>query len=689
MKKIKYVVVWALIASWITMLFSGCSADVETIAEKPKGINSKNASDSLIQVAGDDEFSLWLNPKTCEMSVKKQDVLYTVVQDELNAEEQGAVAVKLQSHLLVSYINDSNATFEAVSKISCIGRGTYKYEKVSNGIRIIFDFSRDREQFVIPVDFILDNGELIAKICSEDIIEYGTSRIFSISLLPGFFYGQPDQEGEFFLPDGSGSLMDFTLYNDKVSTVKLEVYGRDLALSTAKVSTNAQICRLPVYGVIKNRNSVLSVIEEGDSLAKVVVNPAKNSVPVANVYAEFRYRALDTVVLADQSFKATSTTISAQKPEKTSYSVRYMFLNGNSKYDGLAFKYREYLGGKSNADSRRIYIDTYGAVKKKTSTIGIVYDKLYKVTDFDDLSKMSDVFKNCGGVSVTYLLNGFHAGGYGNGLTVSADISGVTGGKKALKTFKESLNSGDRIYLGGEFFCDEKQNIFSNYACNLYNQVISRRYYSKALLIEEKELAQPFVKHSKSLTIFNSYIKSAEKLPIDGFVFNDIGNELYGDFDRKNDIGRNTAAGMQIEMLANLNNGMKVVNGANAYTFGSITESINTPVESSKYIFETRSVPFIQIALSGVVNMVSEPLNMQSDIESSFIKNIALGMGIQFRLTGEENNEFKNTKLKFLYNSSFYEWEKTVEEYAIRFAQISEKIGNSIIEDLESPKEGI
>lgn len=677
-----------LIAALAFLVCGGCAPQAAAPGEKPSDIKTSGAADQLEPVAGDESFSLWINKKTCQMEIRDGDTAYTAVWGELPEElEQNAVGPKLQSHLLVSYINDSNSASETSSKVSSVGRGTYKIETIANGIRITFDFSREREQFVIPVEYVLEGRELKATVCTRDIVEYGVNRITAISLLPGFFSGAREEEGELLLPDGSGAVMDFGQRNKGVLPVKMEVYGRDPALNLAKVVSNKEACRLPVYGMSKGGSGVLAVLEEGAPLARIVCNPVKADMPAGNVYPEFRYRAMDTVTLADQSFKSKDSTVSAPVPETSAYGVRYLFETGRPGYESLALRYREYLrAGDGTAGPRGVYVESFGAVAKKASLLGVVYDRVEAVTTFDDLTAMAERLREAGEVPCTFLLEGFHSGGYGAGATSKADILGVTGGRVGLTAFTEALGDTGKVYLGGQFACDSREKPFGAYAKSIFSETLFRNVYSLSLGIKEEEWGQPLFKNAKALEQAESYLRSVAGLPVDGVYFTDMGSELYSDFDKDRPVGRDQAMALQKALLDTAaRQGAVAVDGANAYALDAAAAALNVPFESSHFTLETRSVPFLQVALSGVTDLVARPLNNQADMESAFIRTAALGMSLQFRLTGRDNLAYKETRLSSLYDTGFAGWEEAVSQYTARFAEISARLGDSEITACVSP----
>ena len=676
MKKRRLVYVLACVILVFNM--ASCTAESEAATgTQPGGIKMSAPSGEETLFAEDDSFSLWVNEATSEVVIKDGEVRYPVFVPEDEAINSGTL-LKLQSHLVVEFINENNSRSEANSKVSAVNRNTYLITKIKNGVRITFDFSRDKEQFVIPVDYTIENRSLTVSVQGSEIVEYGKNRIASFSLLPGFLSGRPVDNGAVILPDGSGALVDFSVKNSGMAALKLPVYGRDPALSLSKVSSDKEVCRMPVFGVTKGENGILGILEKGEALTNIVCQPAKADSPVTYVYPEFLYRALDTVTLADQSFKAKDSTLSARKPEASDYSVTYMFETGKPGYESLALRYRDFLnqGNLPEAPKRGLFIDAYGAVKKKSTFLGIVYDKLEAVTTFDQLSEMAGLVKSNGSPPLSFLLSGFQKGGYG-GTAMNAKMSGVTGGNSGLSELIKKTDTGG-VYIGAQLSADTKTRLFGPYVRSIFNEVVSRNTYSLALGKKLEDKAVPLFKAEKALKNAQAFLDSC-KQKASGAYLSDMGSELYSDYDKDNPLGRNMYQESQEALLKKAGGQKLALKGANAYAAIVAYAVTDVPLADSGYLLTAQAIPFMQIAFSGITDLVARPLNGSPDMEASFIRAAALGMSISFRFTGKENFDFKDTAISFLSNTCYKNWTEEIKTYSGRMSEVSAKIGSSAI----------
>ena len=630
--------------------------------------------------------SLWYCEKDAEIQIKKNDTSYIGVYKKSDLNFEGAAALKVQSHLTISYANDNNIV-QTTSKVSSINTKTYSVQEINNGVKFIFDFSKEKERFIIPIEYVLEKGTLKATICTDEIVEYGENKLISLSLLPALVSGFPDEEGNIILPDGIGAEVDFKVQPNVASTISMEVYGRDPALSTSRHLAEQQVCRLPVYGCTKDTSAILAIIEGGSSLATIKFEPSTETNPMAVCYPEFRYRTSDTVTLADQSFKSKIATMISENHEKKSFSVRYFFIDEKSDFTDLAFIYRDYLLSKKKNTTQAnpsIYIEVFGSVKEKDSFLGITYDRSVAVTTFEQLSEISDLLE---GNKLTFLLQGFGVGGYGK-LTKKLTAANICGGEKGLLDFKNKIGKDGEIYFGTQVMLDNKTSVFGDYAGNVFSQTITKNNFSLSLGTPLKTEEKPYFKSFKVEKNLNTLISKLGKTQYDGIYFNDVGSIVYSNYSENDYESREAAIDRQIKVLDKYskNNGKTIVSSANAYAVPYVTTITNVSVNSSCFINGAKEIPFLPLALSGVVEMVSEPINTNGN---NFLKAISYGMGIQFSLTGIDNFSLKETELAFLNGTEVNRLTEDIIDYADRFKKVSGAIKNSKIIGYKSLEDGV
>ncbi len=90
--------------------------------------------------------------------------------------------MNLYAQLIVSYIGDNGAADTTNNYVSAIRSGGILCERLENGVRFTFTF--EKEGFVIPVEYRLAAGRLIADIPLAHVQENGGAHLTEIQLLP-------------------------------------------------------------------------------------------------------------------------------------------------------------------------------------------------------------------------------------------------------------------------------------------------------------------------------------------------------------------------------------------------------------------------------------------------------------------------------------------------------------------------
>lgn len=683
--KIPLIVILAM-----ALLTSCAQITPESPVARPEGLEMRSASEQAQCVATFGTLSLWYKEQGAELMLQDSGESFPGTYTKEKLDFEGTAALKIQSQLLIRYANENNSISETTSIVSSVNRKTYTIQRLPNGVKFIFDFSREKEQFVIPVEYTLENGALRVKICTDEIVEYGKNRLVSIALLPGLMSGFPDEEGTIVLPDGIGAEVDFTVKSSGAPSISMDVYGRDPALTTSRRTAVQQVCRLPVFGTAKDEGGILAVIEDGASLASIQCDPATKENPVTCAYAEFRYRALDAVTLADQSFKAKEVSMLSTCKADTPFTVRYVVKRGKTNFADLAFLYRDYLLShqkKEQKTAASVYLQAFGSVKAKDSFLGVVYHHDIAVTTFEQMTEIARLVQ-AETEKATFLLQGFGKNGYG-ATTQSLTTVGASGGEKGLQKFQESLSENSAVYFGTQAMLDTKVRLQGQYAGNVFSEAIYENRFLRSLGTPVTAMQRPYFKHSVVENTIQKLIIDVADSTYDGIYFNDIGSIVFSDFHRNHSQSREQAVASQQNLLQEYREkfGNLIVSGGNAYALPYASVVTNVPLTSSRYLISSGEIPFVPLALSGVVQAVSVPIGAQdTDV---FIKACALGMGIQFSLTGVDNFALKETALSFLNGTEFFRLKDHILEYTRQFQSITDIVKDSRITGFVQPESGI
>lgn len=581
---------------------------------------------------------------------------------------EGNIKNEMSSQLLVDYVDDKNNKFSVSSRISSIKRGTYKIRKFKDGkgVQIDYDFSRESEQFIIPVKYQLSDKGLTTEVMFDKIEEYGITKITDITVLPYMLAGYQADNGYLLIPDGSGMIMDFSTGNKWAGTYEEMIYGRDYSKTLTKETSDKEIIHLPVYGAKIKNTAITAIIVQGDFNAYIGANPAGKYCRYANAYSKFIFRQCDLTVLADKDWNAREIVIVRNSHVEINPKIDYYFSSGiDADYNGMAKIYRNYLIDSKNYKKMintntlpSLYLEIFGLVKKQESFLGFMVNKKVISTDFKDIENILEKLNQNDKININVLLYGFDNGGYKDRYdkTISFDnsIGGINGFKK-LQEKAKTLNS--EIFVVYEPTIVYKNSIFM-FRSNNTAKTMDRRYTPfndfKFSTGEMINVGSYFLSPQKIVKYANNYIQSSLSKNIN-IAFESVGNKLYTDFNDSNFSDRAQIATTFSDLVKNANNNEmnSIAYGGNEYIVKGSPKVTDIPISSSGFDLESESIPFYQIVMHGLTEMSSKPINAIGNSTDDFLLCMQTGTQIKYRIMGKNNDKLRETPLKFLYNCYF------------------------------------
>ena len=136
-------------------------------------------------------------------------------------------------NLEIRYYDAKSMSQERVSKIASVNKNGLSAEKAENGI--IFRYSFVSEGISIPIQYTLQEDHLQVSVLIDQIEETAENRLIDISLLPYFGAANTTEQGYFFVPDGSGSLIHFNNGKYNGSAYQQKVYREDLIVAQERL----------------------------------------------------------------------------------------------------------------------------------------------------------------------------------------------------------------------------------------------------------------------------------------------------------------------------------------------------------------------------------------------------------------------------------------------------------------------
>ena len=601
----------------------------------------------------------------------------------------GSLKLQQQAQVWVNFVDAKNISANANSLVACVNRKTFEIVEIENGVKIIYDFSRDKEGFKIPVEYtISDNNSFKAEVIVSEIDEYSTQRIMTISLIPMFGSGSVADEGYIFIPDGSGAVINFNNGQGHRIDYTRPVYGRDQSVVLSVNYTVMQQQTLPIFGIVKNGAGYLAVIDGSDADVNANSSSPKRTA-FNNAYASFEMRKKDSYTMGEGNWDAKMLTLIATMPfNSCNFSVEYFFLDQDDvSYSGMAREYRQYLidtygfSKKTFDEELPLYLEVYGAVTKSGNFLGIPITETVAMTTYKELEMILREAAELGITNTVVDYLGWQKGGTNKKVPTNLTYESKLGGKsgyQALLKAAEELNA--KIFPNVEFVnVSGGGNGYSK--SSLVAKSVGRtpiQKYDFYLGSGTKDLkAKPSFYVSTRLYdgIFDKFEKNYAKLGLTSLSLNSITNVVYSDYrtDKYYDINEMTeTVSRNIKELKEDGISM-LMNQPNDYALVYADYISNVASFSSQFMVSDYAVPFIQTVLHGWVSYSSPAISESGDIEEAFLKTIETGSSLMFIMTAKETSQLRDSDYNFLYASDYSIWLDTAAEM---YAEVNEVLGD-------------
>jgi len=578
---------------------------------------------------------------------------------------QGTWRNNLRSPIIVEFIDMANHKSQPKLISFIEDKGAVEgFQKIDGGFKLTFDFKTSG--FKIPVEVKL-NGDAVETKVFDDGIEEGKLSLLNLKLYPMFGAAPSSgQEGYLFVPDGSGALIDFkeNRTNDK-SVYRESIYGNDASFFSE--STDRLMPKIPVFGVKNGDKAMVAVMEGGEEYNKLFASPS-GAYGVFNwITPELQYRIK---FYQNTSRKANTGfyTYSKERFNGNERVTKYFLLNGEqSSYVGMASRYRQYLmetkGLKKlevTGNKLPLFLDIVGADIKK----GLVWDSYIEGTTTAQATEMVKRLYGLGieNMSIRYL--GWQKGGYssfGGLFPVDKRLGGNEGMKQFIR-FADSLQI--PVYLGVNYTINNngKDSFSGRYEGmrNMAGQVLEYTSFANRELVT-------MVSPKYSEVILNKDLPDFKELGAKGLYFEDgIGRNLDSDFNNRYLSTRSETMKTQQRMLQSVKDtlGGVQVERPNIYTIGQANHLHRLDDDYSYDLFIDRPVPFLQIALHGLVTYTSDWANMRDQYRNEFLRSIEYGSYPSFIFTHAESEDMKGAFWIWYYSLNYRDWETmAVEEY--------------------------
>lgn len=584
---------------------------------------------------------------------------------------KNSAKMAMKSLMQIRYADQDSNLSLANSAVNA-GHGRTTFQAIPDGVRVEIRFAS--EGITVPMEITLAGDFLRVRIPVQEIAEDPDTDMKLVSVIPLPYFGalSMDEDGYMLVPDGSGALIDSSRIGSGTAVYKQYIYERDLAVERKTGQLVTAPARLPVYGMKKAEAGFLGVIHTGAARACINAALGGNTQSCHSVNAELTYRDCATVDVGKKTYQSIKLNLFESSPVKDEdFELRLYPLTGEEQgYAGMARRYREYLledGGvvpSASANTAPLYVELFGGIKRQESVFGIPMDRVVPVTSYQDALRIAAALRDGGAEQLVIGYTAWGKGGSSSRIPLKVQPERALGGKKDWETLQDTLaQQGDLLYPDLNFtdiypgggFNGKTSGIKTMQKNPLIEYRFKRSTWQPDPLLESTFLLTP----RKVGTAADKFARSLKGLNAAGFSANTLGQKLYSDFGPAG-IDRMQAQRIWEKALSVLRDagGGMLFRDPNAYAFPYAAHLTDVPDDSSRFLIESRPVPFYQIALHGIIPMTLPSLNGYSDVRTAKLKALETGCLLKYTWGAENIDKLAQTEMDGLLGLDYTRWLK-------------------------------
>ena len=147
---------------------------------------------------------------------------------------------------------------------------------------------------------------------------------------------------------------------------------------------------------------------------------------------------------------------------------------------------------------------------------------------------------------------------------------------------------------------------------------------------------------------------------------------------------RNDGAEAYEEALRSASDGLKLaLEEPFQYQWPYMSAFLNMPLDGSEYMYTDEEVPFLTIALKGLVPMYSDYVNFEANKTELFLRLAETGVYPSFYITRKNSSDLIYTNSSDLYSTQWDAYRGTVVQYDRELRTLNDRTAGAFIENHE------
>ncbi|MBR3645471.1 MAG: hypothetical protein IKN54_03555 [Lachnospiraceae bacterium] len=563
---------------------------------------------------------------------------------------------------------------------------TVEMEKIKLGFNVYMTFDDEGNvTFDVPYDEI--GGEGMDKLVGVILCPYlgasgGEEEVTNEETRERITTDKYLTPGYAFIPDGSGALVEFTKNEANFEEYKGYVYGEDPSArqrykNDLQESVPLKNPVMPVFGISHGdgtQSAYVAYATKGDEYMTIMCDTfsrAKNQIRYTYVHPMFTYNFDYFYVInqAGQTYRKTR-----EVPNKFDISITYSFLYGDGSdgqpkadYTGMALKYRQHLieeGILTEKETENTDIPIRLDFLMSDSKKGVISTSPVIMTTTDDVAKILDKVRDDGIKNINSGLIGWQKNGETLSKPGKAKYTGKIGSQKDFaRLISKSKNEGTDISLSRDFLLINKSmttyyNVAAKHTNTQYNVLNKSALLPDNVPVSVFAYALP----TKSAEWMKSLYKDIKNFS-ESFTVTGISNTLVSSHNQDgSEFTLEDTIKLYQDTLEEIRqDGVKInMDAPNQYMWKYTDRYLQSPVGTSQYIFETSTVPFLQMVLHGTMEVYAPYSNFSFYTDEAMLRMIDYNISPSFILTKEPSYLLESTASAEFYSTEYDQYQPLI-----------------------------
>lgn len=587
----------------------------------------------------------------------------------------------LQSTVSIEYAEETSNNTTRATLLSA--GATWDIERLNDGFsaQIVFN----DVGIYLTLEVRLNAEGFTMTVPKGSMGETDANLLCGVYLAPVFGATHRDEEaGYLLIPEAAGAIINFSDGQTSTSVPYVKsIWGTNAGVTeqTAEraeypYSKEDEKILMPLYGFAYTQRKVaaLCVLEEGADNAQILAYAAGIVTPYNFVSAQY--------IVREKYFKLNSSTRGAMVNEKQlqdrQLATRVYLLEGDkADYSGMAACYREYLIEHDKLSTiqkkYQLMLNFLGAETQK----GVLWNSVVSVTTVSQMTDILKTYRDAGISDVIACYQGWGQGGrtmsYGK---LPGAIEGALGNDAQLAELASELKeNGGELLLASDMLNAYPGASYSHseLARKINKQIIT--FFTDHTAYPQLYAVSPAYTAEMAKSLINWMGKNT------GFAVLGASNELFSYTVSGSDKHlRGEAVTQYGETFALLDDvGTLALDQPFACYLQYADAYLNMPLETTNYTLISNGVPFLPMAIDGLVPYWSEELNLTTDEDYSLLKLLEYGALPTYMLTAEDASVLRDTNSDNLFSSNWEVFLEPIGDMNEKLSAVWAQIGDATL----------